>query len=135
MIFDHWFGGRRLQPLSHGLIDHDDDVQDDTEVDGFAGWRQDDLVVCRNSCRGRFQRHGDEHHHDRKQCVPSDLRASSPLRLSAVEGGVRTYHVYDRETNAHCTYSTSDDCGYVNAIVTYPFFSARVATSACTPKP
>lgn len=47
----------------------------------------------------------------------------------------RTYHVYDRETNAHCTCSTSDDYGYVNAIVTYPFFSACVATSACTPKP
>lgn len=47
----------------------------------------------------------------------------------------RTYHVYDRETNANCTYSTSCDYGYVNAIVTYPFFSACVATSACTPKP
>ena len=47
----------------------------------------------------------------------------------------RTYHIYDRETNPDCTYSTGNDYGYVNAITAYPFFSACVATSACTPKP
>lgn len=47
----------------------------------------------------------------------------------------RTYHIYDQELNPTCTWVTTTDYGYVDAITTYPFFSACVATSPCTPKP
>lgn len=47
----------------------------------------------------------------------------------------RTYHVYDRKVIANCSTVAGTNYGYVNAIVTYPFYATCVATSACTPKP
>jgi hypothetical protein len=47
----------------------------------------------------------------------------------------RTFHIYHQDYQPTCSWSTTLDYGYLQAITAYPFFSSCVATSACTPKP
>jgi hypothetical protein len=45
------------------------------------------------------------------------------------------FHLYEIQELGNCSTKTLNDYGYMNAIVTYPFFSSCTSTAACTPNP
>lgn len=48
---------------------------------------------------------------------------------------IQSYHIRDLQESGLCVLHTVRDYGYIDAIITYPFFSECTSTGPCTPKP